>query len=133
MTVDSLELARRTFESLARDGVDGMLEFVHPEFDMETPAGMAAEPQRYEGHEGVRLWFQQFYEVMHEVVLEPGEVEELGPGRVLVPLTIRARGQSSGIETDQKALTVATLRDGLVTRLEFFFSEQEARASAAES
>jgi ketosteroid isomerase-like protein len=130
MTADRVELARRTFDALAREGVDGMLEFVHPDFVMETPAGLAAEPQRYEGHQGVRLWFEQFYEVMDEVVVEPRGVEELADGRVLVALTMRARGQASGIEVDQSAHTVATLRDDLVVRLDFFFSEEEARASA---
>jgi ketosteroid isomerase-like protein len=130
MATDPAELARRTFEALATGGVDAMLEFVDPGFVMETPAGMAAEPQRYEGHEGVRLWFAQFYEVMDEVKLEPGEIEDLGDDRVLVTLTIRARGQTSGIETDQKALTVASLRDDLLVRIDFFFTEEEARASA---
>jgi ketosteroid isomerase-like protein len=132
VATDPAELAKRAFDALAREGVDGLVEFVHPEFVMETPAGLAAEPQRYEGREGVRLWFEQFYEVMDEVEVVPGQVEDLGSGRVLQPLTMRARGQASGIEVDQKALTVATLRDDLLIRLEFFESEEEARASGAE-
>jgi ketosteroid isomerase-like protein len=132
MATDPAELARRAFDALSTDGVDGLVEFVHPKFVMETPAGLAAEPQRYEGPEGVRRWFEQFYEVMDEVTIEPGAVEDLGSGRVLQPLTMRARGQASGIEVDQQAMTVATLQDDLLVRLDFFFSEEEARASAAE-
>ena len=127
---DPVELARRTFAALAEDGIDAMLEYVHPEFEMETPAGLAAEPQRYEGREGVRLWFEQFYEVMDEVEVVPDEIEELADGRVLVALKMTARGQASGIEVDQKAQTVATLRDDLLIRLDFYFTEEEARASA---
>ena len=33
-------------------GVEAMLEFVHPEFEMETLPGIAAEPQIYRGHDG---------------------------------------------------------------------------------
>jgi len=115
------------------DGIDGMLEFVHPDFVMETPAGMAAEPQRYVGHAGIRLWYEQFYEVMDEVEVVPGDAELLADDRILVQLTLTARGQTSGIEVDQKAITVATLSDDLLVRLDFYFSEDEARASAAES
>jgi ketosteroid isomerase-like protein len=132
MTVTPEELARRSFEALATEGVEGMLEFVHPEFVMETPAGLAAEPQRYEGREGARLWWEQFYEVMDEVMVTPGEVEVLPDGRALMHLTLQARGQASGIATEQKAITVATMKDDLVVRLEFFFTEEEARASVAE-
>jgi ketosteroid isomerase-like protein len=132
MATDPAELARRTFDALARDGVDGMVEFVHPDFVMETPAGLAAEPQRYEGHAGVRLWFEQFYEVMDEVMVSAEEVEELEDGRVLVHLRLQARGQSSGIEAKQEAIAVATLKHDLVTRLDFYFTEEEARASAVQ-
>lgn len=31
-----------------------MVPLIHPEFEMETPPALAAEPQRYEGVEGFR-------------------------------------------------------------------------------
>ena len=34
---------------------------------MTTPANLAAEPDTYRGHEGIRRYFDSFYDVMDEV------------------------------------------------------------------
>ena len=113
------EVIRRGFEALSGEGVEAMLEFVHPEFEMETLPGIAAEPQTYRGHDGVRHWFNSFYEVMDEVMVEPTSYEQHGPGKVLVDFRLRAKGHASGIEVEQDAKAIGTLRDGLMYRLEF--------------
>src|SRR5688500_14898467 len=118
MTTSDTELIRRGFEALTNQGVEGMLEFVHPDFEMETLPGIAAEPQVYRGHDGVRLWFDSFYEVMDEVLVEPTGYAQHGPGRVLVDFRIRAKGHASGIEVEQEAKAIGTVRDGLMYRLE---------------
>lgn len=124
MATDITELARRGFDALAEGGVEAMLEYVHPDFQMETLPQIAAEPQVYRGHEGVRRWFDSFYEVMDEVAVEPTSYEQIGPDRVLVEFTMRARGQSSGIEVDQEAKAIATIRDELLLSLDFLLPHQ---------
>jgi ketosteroid isomerase-like protein len=118
------ELVRAGFDALAEDGVDAMLEFVHPEFEMETPAAIAAEPQVYRGREGVRRWFDSFDEVMDEVMVAPSSYEQLEPGRVLIEFKMTAKGQASGIEVQQEAAAVATIEDGLMRRLDFLLPGQ---------
>jgi ketosteroid isomerase-like protein len=113
------EMTRRAFQALADDGVDGMLAYVHPDFEMETLPGIAAEPQVYRGHDGVRRWFDTFYEVMDEIAITPTEVTDLGSGRALIEFSLRATGKSSGIEVKQEAAAVATIRDEKVVSLEF--------------
>ena len=54
------------------DGVDGILPFIHPDFEATTPPELAAEPDTYRGHEGVRRYFDSFYEIMDEIRFEPG-------------------------------------------------------------
>jgi ketosteroid isomerase-like protein len=124
VATENEELTRRAFEALAEGGVDALLEFVHPDFEMETLPGIAAEPQVYRGHEGVRRWFDSFYEVMDEVEVVPVSYEEAGPDRVLVASELRARGQASGIEVTQDANYIATVRDGLLVRLDFLLPGQ---------
>lgn len=123
MEPSNTELAKRGFDALAADGVEAMLEFVHPEFEMETLPGIAAEPQVYRGHDGLRRWFDSFYEVMDEIEIVPLSYEEAGPDRVLIEFTLRARGQGSGIEVEQRAKAIATNRDGLLFRFEFLLPE----------
>ena len=43
-----------------------MVPLVHPDFEMETPAALAAEPQRYEGVDGFRRWWTSFLDVMDD-------------------------------------------------------------------
>jgi ketosteroid isomerase-like protein len=119
VATENEELAKRGFDALASGGVEAMLEFVHPDFEMETLPGIAAEPQTYRGHDGVRRWFDSFYEVMDEITVAPTSYRELQDGRVLLGIMLRARGQTSGIEVEQDARSIATLRDGLLIRLDF--------------
>jgi ketosteroid isomerase-like protein len=116
-------LVREGFEALAEGGVEAMLEFIHPEFEMETLPGIAAEPQVYSGHDGLRRWFDSFYEVMDEISIEPVTYEEVGPDRVLLEMKLRARGRGSGIEVEQPAKAIATNREGLLVSLEFLLPE----------
>lgn len=127
---NDIDLTRRGFEALAAHGVDALLAYVHPEFEMETLPGIAAEPQVYRGREGVRRWFDSFYEVMDEISIEPDSYTQIEPGRVLMEFTMGARGQTSGIEVTQQARAIATLRDDLMFRLEFLLPEEPPPAPA---
>jgi ketosteroid isomerase-like protein len=124
-----VEVVRSAFEALRDRGVDGMLEHVHEEFEMATPAGLASEPDTYRGHAGARRWFDEFYEAMDRVELEVDRLEPLGE-RVIGALRIVTRGRSSGLEGSQAAATLVTVEDGKVARLEFFPSWDEAVESA---
>ena len=121
MATDPTELARRTASTRSpSEGVDGMLEYVHPEFEMETLPGIAAEPQRLRGHDGVRRWFDSFYEVMDEVEDRARRrTSDSTDGRVLMAVQDggtrpgeRDRGRAGGGGGRDA-------RDGLMRRLEF--------------
>ncbi len=126
MASDDVELLRDGFERLAAEGFEAMVPLVHPEFVMETPADLAAEPQRYEGVEGFRRWWTSFLEVMDEVMLEPQSFQETGPGQVAIEARMRAVGGASGIEATQNVVLVASIRDGKMARIDFAHSLDEA-------
>jgi ketosteroid isomerase-like protein len=92
---------------------------------MTTPANLAAEPDTYRGAEGVRRYFDSFYDAMDEVRFEPGEFREVGE-RVIAPSTLTARGRATGIEVRQQVVLVWTLRDEQVIRIEVFATFDEA-------
>lgn len=120
-----VELVRTGFETLREGGVEALLPFIHPEFEMTTPANLAAEPDTYRGPEGIRRYFDSFYEAMDEVRFEPGEFREAG-GRVIAQSTLIARGRATGIEVKQEVVLVWTLKDEKVIRLEVFATLDEA-------
>jgi ketosteroid isomerase-like protein len=130
MSTENLEAARRGFESLDRGGVEAFLEFIDPQFEMTTPADMTVEPATYRGHEGMRHYFESFYEIMDEVRFEPQEFIDAGD-RVVVPARLVARGRDTGIEAVQQLTMVWTLRDGKAIGCETYATKDEALAAAA--
>jgi ketosteroid isomerase-like protein len=125
----NLDLVRRGFEILDQGGVEALLSFIHPEFEVTTPAGLAAEPDTYRGPEGVRRYFESFYEAMDRVEFAPQRFLAVGELTV-VELILRARGRTTGIETEQHISQIWELRDGQAIRVRVFAAFEEAIAAA---
>ncbi|MGZ8665715.1 MAG: nuclear transport factor 2 family protein [Solirubrobacterales bacterium] len=129
MSSADVEMVRSGFETLARDGVEGLLPLVHPEFQMTTPAGLAAEPDTYRGREGMRRYWDSFGDGMEGIEFVAREFEDLGGGKVLNTAVLRGRGRSTGIEVSQEVVLVWEVRDAMAYRVNIFASVEEARAS----
>ena len=128
MSRENVDRVRQAFDTLARHGVEGLLEFIHPEFEASTPPELSLEPMTYHGHEGVRRYFATFYEIMEEIRYEPAEFIDAGD-RVVVPTRLVARGRGSGIETAQNVALVFTMQGGLATRVDVHPTKAEAVAA----
>jgi ketosteroid isomerase-like protein len=128
MSRENVEAVRAGFEALERRGVEGLLGFIDPEFETTTPPELTVEPATYRGHEGLRHYFESFYEVMDEVRFEPAEFIDAG-GRVVVPARLIARGRDTGIEAEQSVVFVWTLRDGKALRLDTYPTKAQALAA----
>lgn len=129
MSEQNVEIIRRGFASLSREGIDSLAEFLHPEFVTETPPDMALEPDTYVGIPGIRRWFDSFYDAVDEVRFEADEFIDVGGDKVMVEARMIVRGRDSGIEVEQHMVQVWTLRDGLATRLEVFPDREPALAA----
>jgi ketosteroid isomerase-like protein len=125
---ENVAIVRRGFDAFNRDGVEGILPFLHAEFEATTPPDLASEPDTYRGPEGVRRWFDSFDEVMEGIRWDPRAFHE-EHGRVLVEFTLRARGKRTGLDFGQEAVMVWELRDGMARRLDLYPTMEEARAS----
>lgn len=126
MSEGDVDAVRGALEGLGEGGVDQMLDFIHPEFEGIAPPGMAVEPQTYRGHDGIRRWFDSFYEIMDEVRFEPTEYIDIGDGRVVVPSALVARGRGTGIEASQDIVAVLTVRDGKVAVMTVYADKEAA-------
>jgi ketosteroid isomerase-like protein len=126
---ENVEIVKRGFSAFAQGGVEALLEFVHEDFVASTPPGLASEPDTYRGHEGVRRYFDSFYEAMDEVRWESHAFHEVGE-KVVVEFTLYARGKSTGLEFGQDAVQVWTLQDGKGIGLELYPTLEEALAAA---
>ena len=129
MPSENLEIVQRGFEAFNESGVEGILPFIHPEFEATTPPNLASEPDTYRGHDGIRRWFDSFDEVMDQIRWDAHGFQAV-EDRVVVEFTLRARGKTSGLDFGQDAAMVWWLRDGKATRLELFETLDEAVAAA---
>jgi ketosteroid isomerase-like protein len=125
----NVEIVKAGFEAFNQRGTEGALEMMDPEFEVTTPPELASEPDTYRGHEGVRRYFDSFYEAMDEIRWEAHSFEELG-GKVVVDFTLHARGKSTGLEFGQHAAMVWELRGDKAIGLELFETVEQARAAA---
>ena len=106
-----------------------MIPYIDAEFVAVTPPDLASEPDTYRGPDGIRRWFDSFYEVMDEIRWEPREFHEAGD-RVLVEFTLRARGKTTGLDFGQNAVMLWELRDDKATRVDLYPTLDEAKAAA---
>jgi ketosteroid isomerase-like protein len=129
---ENVEIVKRGFEAFDRGGVEALLEFVHEDFEATTPPVLASEPDTYVGHDGVRRYFDSFYEAMDDIRWESHSFHEVGD-KVVVEFTLYARGKSTGLEFGQRAVQVWTLRDGKGIGLELYPTLEEALAAAGDA
>ena len=128
MVQSNLVIIERGIEAFNEDGVDGILPYIHPDFEVTTPPELASEPDTYRGHEGIRRWFDSFDEVMDEIRWEARGFREVGD-RVLVEFTLHARGKTTGLEFGQDAVMVWELSDGKGIRVSLYPTVEEALAA----
>ncbi len=129
MTRENLEIVQRGFEEFNARGVEGIIPFIHPDFEATTPPNLASEPDTYRGHDGIRRWFDSFDEVMEDIRWDAHEFQPVGE-KVIVDFTLRARGKTSGLDFGQDAVMVWSLRDGKAIGVELFETVDEARTAA---
>jgi ketosteroid isomerase-like protein len=128
VTGSNLEIIERGFEAFNQDGIDGILPFIHPDFEATTPPELASEPDTYRGHEGIRRWYSSFEEVMDEIRWDARDFREVGD-RVVVEFTLHARGKTTGLDFGQDAVMVWELRDGLAIRVSLYPTLDQALAA----
>ena len=118
MSRADLERIRRGYEAFRRDGLDGILEHVHPDIEwVQDPAFPGA--QTFHGHEGVRRWFERLSDSFGAFHVEVEDLVDAGD-RIVVLLTVHTRGAESGVAVDTRMAHVWTLKDGKGSRVRFY-------------
>ena len=124
---------RLTSDAYNRRDLDAVVIGFHPQLEYlpgrEWVKAGLVEPC-YRGPQGYRRYVLATMEVWggHNY-FDPVRVVDLGD-RFLVLAHVRMRGQGSGIPLVEEYAYIATLRDGLVARLQEFFDHDEALEAA---
>jgi ketosteroid isomerase-like protein len=129
MAQQNIEIVRRVFEAFNNEDIERIVEFMHPDLEVEIPAELSAEPDTYRGPDGIRRYFRSFGDALEEVRFEPERMWESGQS-VVVDLRLTARGRQTSIPVEQRSTGVWTIRDGRVVSVRAYGLRSEAFAAA---
>lgn len=133
MAAANIELVLALFERMDQGSLESVLELLSDDFRVEVPGSMSAEPDVYEGHDGVRRYMEGFAGLIEDVRWTAFEVVDADADRVLVRMRMTGRGVASGIQVEQDAAAIVSVRGGLVSRIEPHPTLEAAREALAAS
>jgi ketosteroid isomerase-like protein len=125
---ENVEVVHLLLEAYERDDVVAQLALMDPEVEIvEWPD--SPEATTYRGHAGAIRAGETWSEAWEWIRNEVDDFVDAGD-RVLVCGRTRGKGRGSTVEVAIDAFNVYTVRDGKVTRMEFFTSREPALRAA---
>ena len=129
MVVPGEDLVRSAQDAVGRGDEEALVAVCHPEIEW-VPFIAQLDRRTFRGHDGIRELVRALWAIFDPFDPSVEDVEELGPGRLLVTGRFRARGRSSGAEVEVSVAQLWTLREGRVWRVRTFPDAGAARAAA---
>ena len=124
-------LVRRMLDALNEEGVEAALEFVAEDFRGVVPPELSAEPDSYDGHDGLRHYFDSFQEIVDDLRFDAEELVEVAPNVIAARGLITGRGRESGIPIEMRVPGLYRIRDGKLIGIEAYPSWDDAVAAAS--
>jgi ketosteroid isomerase-like protein len=110
--------------------VEALLPLVHQEVVATVSSEFSPEPDSYVGHEGMRRYFEGWYEVMEELDITINDAEPVGEDQVIASVRVVARGRATGIASSLDSEALFHVREGRIDRLSFYATRDAALAEA---
>ncbi len=104
MSQENVQLVHQALEAFNRRDLDAFLALADPNVDF-TPYTVAVQGS-YEGHDGIRRWWGELFEVFPDWSVDVGEVRDLD-GLTLTTLHVHGRGGGSGTPVVQTLWQIA--------------------------
>ena len=127
----SAAVVRQMLDALNQEGVEAALEFVAEDFHGVVPPELSAEPDSYDGHDGLRHYFDSFQEIVDDLRFDVEELVEVAPNAIAARGLITGRGRESGIPIEMRVPGLYRIRDGKVIGIEAYPSWEDAVAAAS--
>ena len=120
-----IEIVQQLVEAFNRGDIDGILALTHPDFEVEVPPDLSAEPDVYRGHAGMRRYWESFHDALDDVRFH---LEGYWPAddAVVVAMRVSAKGRRTAIAIEQRNAGVWRTRDGKALEANIFASLPEA-------
>jgi ketosteroid isomerase-like protein len=124
MSKESVAKVRAGYEAFSRRDLDAALADIDPEVEWHQ-SSVFPDARTFHGHEGVRQFFNQVFDLFDESDFIPEEIIDLGEHIVVVHRFV-GRGQGSRVPVELNETSVWTLREGKAIRQEAFATRAEA-------
>jgi len=130
MSEENVEVLRRGYEAFARGDLDYVLDQLDPDVDWHPAIAPILGVETVRGREAVRRFFtRDLFVGFDRFRAEPLSFEDRGDF-VLVMVRYIGRGESSGIEMDQRFATLYELRDGKAVTMRDYSTRRQALEAA---
>jgi ketosteroid isomerase-like protein len=128
MSRENVEIVKRAMAAYEEGDLDAQLAILDPDVELvEWPEG--PDQRTYRGHAGAVRAAESWGEAWEWLRNDVDELVEAGD-KVLVRGRTFGKGKGSAVEVAIDAFNVYTLRDGKVTRIEFFTMKEPALRAA---
>jgi uncharacterized protein len=128
MSQENVDLVQRLYDAWARNEFPGPVELLDPDIEYVNPEG-AIEPGIRRGLAAFSRAVESVFDGWQTWQMEPEQLKAFGD-QVAVVVGYRARGLGSGLEVEGRESALWTLRDGKVTRYEWFHEPDDALRAA---
>ena len=130
MSEENVERVRSGYEAFARGDVDAVLELLAPDVDWHPAIAPILGVDTLRGRDAVRRFLSRdLFEGFDQFRVEALSFEDLGDF-VLVLVRYIGRGESSGIELDQRFATLYEIRNGKAVTMRDYPTREEAVEAA---
>jgi ketosteroid isomerase-like protein len=129
MSEENVEIVRRWWAGFNEDGMPP-LSLCDERIEIRNPPDFPIRGA-FEGHDGVRRWREQVFEVAENARVEPEEIVDVHGDGETVLMMLRATGTTSlEFELELEWAAIWTIRDGKVLRAQGYLDRAEARRAA---
>jgi ketosteroid isomerase-like protein len=108
--------------------IDAALEVCHPEIEFLSMLAIDGKP--YLGHAGIRRYFDDITSAWEEWRVDIHSTALVPDGRIIIEMTMVARGKGSGAPLSNFAAHIWRLKDGKLLRNEPYRDRAEAERAA---
>jgi ketosteroid isomerase-like protein len=126
MSHANVELVVASNDAYNAGDIDAAMSFYAPNVEALPDASVFPEAGPLHGREDFRRWTEEIGTAWVNVQFVAREVLAVGDDHVLLRGDWGGEGAASGIETTSSITAVFTVRDGLISRVEYFFDHDKA-------
>lgn len=118
MSEGNAEIIERGYEAFNSRDLSRLGELLQPDFEVDLSNSMGFDRATYRGEEGLRRFFQSYWDAFEAISIEL--VELIGTGDAIVAIVrARGRGLGSGAEVDAVGPHLWSFREGRAVGLAF--------------